>query len=120
MTAFSTRTQNKRAPPDSLVEPVPRLNLTLEQVADSLGISVRTFHQLRVSHPLYAPDGTRTIVEAPKKDMPLWSAEIVRLIAFARSFTAQGARQLSDDEALEIRKRMGEKRRQEYLAYLDD
>lgn len=96
------------------------LFLTLEQTAKSLGLSIRTFHELRSTHPLYAPDGSRTIVENSKKDMPLWSRELVELIAFARSITAQGVRQLTDDEAFEIKKRMGEKKRREYLAYIDE
>lgn len=101
-------------------EPMLQLFLTTDQAAKSLAFSVRTFHELRATHPLYAPDGSRTIVENPKKDMPLWSIELIKLIAFARSFTAQGVRQLTDDEAFEIKKRMGEKKRREYLAYIDE
>lgn len=98
----------------------PQLMWTLEQTARLLGISVRTFHELREQHPLYSPDGSRTIVSNPKKDMPLWSDSLVRLIAFARTITIQGVRQLTDEEALQIRIRLGEAKRREYLAVLDD
>lgn len=100
-------------------DPIPRLFWTLEETATRLGLSVRTFFDLREKHPLYAPDGNRTIVEDPKRPMPLWSDDLVRLIAFARTMTAQGIRQLTDDEAMNIRNAMGETRRREYLALVD-
>lgn len=99
-------------------DPVPRLFWTLEETATRLGLSVRTFFELREGHPLYAPDGSRTIVDSPKRPMPLWSDELVRLIAFARTISAQGVRQLSDDEALMVRNGMGDARRREYLAFI--
>ena len=99
---------------------VPPLAWTLEETATRLGLSVRTFHDLREKHPFYAPDGSRNIADDPKKRMPLWSDELVRLIAFARTFSAQGVRQFTDDEGLEIRKAMGDSRRREYLALLDE
>lgn len=120
MTATSTRKQEGYDPPGVFIEPVPRLFWTLEQAAKRLGFSVRTFYELRESHPLYAPDGSRTIVEKPRKDNPVWSDDLIRLIAFARSFTAQGTRQLTDDEAFKVRVRMGEEKRRQYLALLDD
>lgn len=101
-------------------DPVPRLFWTLGETATRLGLSERTFFELRDKHPLYAPDGSRTIVDNPKKDMPLWSDELVRLIAFARTISTQGVRQLTDDEAFKVRKAMGEARRREYLALVDE
>ena len=101
------------------VDPAPRHFLTLEQTAESLGLSVRSFLELRRGHRLYAPDGSRTIVADPKKDMPLWSDELVQLIAFARSKTVQGVRQLTDDEALEVRIAMGDAKRRQYLALVE-
>ncbi len=50
---------------------IPRLFWTLEETAARLGLSVRSFFALREKHPLYAPDGSRTIIDDPKKDMPL-------------------------------------------------
>lgn len=104
----------------NLADQVPRLFWTQEQTANRLGLSLRTLFELRKSHPLYAPDGTRTIIANPKKDLPLWSDDLVQLIAFARTLTIQGVRQLTDDEALKIRVRMGEKKRRQYLAHIDD
>lgn len=98
------------------IDPASRLFWTLDETAARLGLSVRTFFELRDRHPFYAPDGSRTIVDGPKKDMPLWSDDLVRLIAFARTLTIQGVRQLTDDEALKVRKGMGDARRREYLA----
>ncbi|MDR1745524.1 MAG: hypothetical protein LBS30_07210 [Planctomycetota bacterium] len=100
-------------------EPTPRLFWTLEETATRLGLSVRSFFVLREKHPLYAPDGSRTIIDDPKKDMPLWSDDLVRLIAFARSISSQGVRQLSDDEALQVRNGLGEARRREYLTFAE-
>ncbi len=100
-------------------EPVPRLFWTLEETAVRLGLSVRSFFVLREKHPLYAPDGSRTIIDDPKKDMPLWSDDLVRLIAFARSISSQGVRQLSDDEALRVRNGLSESRRREYLNFAE-
>ena len=97
-----------------------RLFHTQKEVAHMLGFSERNFLEVKKSHPVYAPDGTRTIVANPKKDMPLWSDELIRLIAFARTLTIQGVRQLTDDEALKIRIRMGERTRRQYLALIDD
>lgn len=94
--------------------------LSLEETAKALGISTRSMYELRYQHALYAPDNSRTTKEHPKKDSPTWSTELVRLIAFARSKTIQGTRQLTDDEALKIRKGMGDKKRREYLAYIED
>ena len=102
------------------VNPIPRLAWTLEQTATRLGLSVRTLYELREKHPLYKPDSTRTIVDDPKKDMPLWSEDLVQLIAFARTKTIQGVRQLSDDEALKVRNGIGEGRRREYLAMVNE
>ena len=101
-------------------EQVPRLFWNLQQAAARLGFSTRTFYELRESHPLYSPDGSRTIVENPKKTNPLWSEELLQLIAYARTLTAQGVRQLSDDEAYRIRIRMGEEKRQRYLGFIDE
>lgn len=101
------------------VDPARRHFLTLEQTAESLGLSVRSFLELRRGHQLYAPDGSRAIVADPKKDMPLWSDELVQLIAFARSKTVQGVRQLTDDEAIEVRIAMGDAKRREYLALVE-
>ena len=100
-------------------EPVPRLFWTLEETAVRLGLSVRSFFVLREKHPLYAPDGSRTIIDDPKKDMPLWSDDLVRLIAFARSISSQGVRQLSDDEAFKVRNGLSESRRREYLTFAE-
>lgn len=96
------------------------LSWTLEQTAQQLGISPRTLFALRDKHPLYAPDSTRNIDDDPKKARHMWSDELVKLIAFARTMTAQGARQLSDDEALKVRNSMGEARRREYLAFISE
>lgn len=120
MTVFAAGNRKEIAVVGATPDQVPRLFWTLEQTAVRLGLSVRTFYELRDSHDLYAPDGTRTLAENPKKNMPLWSDELVRLIAFARTFTIQGVRHLTDDEALKIRARMGEAKRHEYLALLDD
>ncbi len=100
-------------------EPIPRLFWTLEETAARLGLSVRSFFVLREKHPLYAPDGSRTIIDDPKKDMPLWSDDLVRLIAFARSISSQGVRQLSDDEAFRVRNGLSDARRREYLAFAE-
>ena len=99
---------------------VKRLFLSLEETAMALGLSVRTMYELRYKHPLYAPDGSRTTKDNPKKDSPLWSNDLVELIAFARSITTQRTRHLTDDEALKIRKGMGNKKRNEYLAFIED
>lgn len=93
---------------------------TLDEAAQQLRLSSRSFFDLRNKHPLYAPDGSRTILDAAKKDMPLWSDDLIRLIAFARSLTVQGVRQLSDDEALKVRQGMGDARRREYLSYVEE
>jgi hypothetical protein len=107
-----------RARATSAVDSIPRLAWSLDQAAARLGLSTRTFFELRATHPLYAPDGSRTIVADAKKDMPLWSDDLIRLIAFARTLTPQGVRQLSDDEALKIRNAMANAKRTEYLAYV--
>ena len=99
---------------------VTKLAWTIEETAYLLGMSIRTLHELRNQHPLYQPDGDRTVIENPKKSMPSWSNELVQLIAFARRLTAQGTRQLTDDEAFRIRVRMGEKMRQHYLGFIED
>lgn len=101
-------------------DPVPRLFLTLEETAACLGLSVRSFFELRDKHGLYEPDGMRDITDDPKKILPLWSDELVRLIAFARTISTQGVRQLTDDEALKVRTAMGEARRREYLALVEE
>ncbi|MCD7896143.1 MAG: hypothetical protein LUG50_05640 [Planctomycetaceae bacterium] len=101
-------------------KPVQRLFWSLEETASMLGLSPRSMYELRHQHALYAPDGSRTTKGDPKKDSPLWSDELIRLIAFARSKTLQGVRQLTDDEGLKIRKGMGDKKRREYLSYIDD
>ncbi|MCD7897648.1 MAG: hypothetical protein LUG50_13395 [Planctomycetaceae bacterium] len=88
------------------------------EFAALLGISKRALMNERKKHSLYDPDGSRT-VSGRKKEMPLWSAELVTLIAFARSTTAQGVRQLSDDEALAIRRAKESKKREYFLAFLD-
>lgn len=97
---------------------VPQLCWTIKQTAYRLGISERTLRELGAKHPFYAPDGSRIIIDNPKKDMPLWSEELVCLIAFARGISCQGVRNLTDDEALEVRNGMNEARRREYLAYI--
>ncbi len=100
--------------------PTPsKLFWNLEETAAKLGISVRTFRDIRELHPFYSPDSSRVIVENPKKDMPLWSESLVQLIAFARTLTEQGVRQLTDDEGLKIRKGMNEQKRAAYLSYID-
>ena len=102
------------------ITPIQPLFWTLEQTAARLGLSTRTFFELRQQHEFYAPDSSRAIAEQPKKDMPLWSNDLVNLIAFARTLTLQGVRQLTDDEALKIREAMGEAKRREYLKYIDN
>ena len=97
-----------------------KLAYTLDETAKRLSISKRSFFELREKHPFYKPDGSRSIVDNPKKDMPLWSEELVCLIAFARSLTVQGVRQLSDDEGLKIRQAMNDIRRHGYLALIDE
>lgn len=119
MTAANTGKKNGRDPPGGFTDPVPRLAWTLEQSATRLGLSVRTFYELRESHPLYEPDGSRCLGENPKRDMPLWSEDLIRLIAFSRSLTAQKVRQLTDDEALAVRRSMEESKRRQYLALID-
>jgi hypothetical protein len=52
--------------------------------------------------------------------MPLWSDELVQLIAFARSLSVQGTRNLTDDEAYLVRKGMGDAKRRVYLAFVDE
>ncbi len=111
-----TKTANPEPKTRYPVASVPRLFWTLEETAERLGFSSRTFKELRDKHPLYIHDGSRVIVDNPKKDMPLWSDDLVRLIAFARTLTAQGVRQLTDDEALQVRNGLNEARRREYLA----
>ena len=120
MTASSMKTADQRAPPASFIEPVPRLFWTQEQAADRLGISVRSFFELRASHEFYAPDGSRCLAENPKRDMPLWSDDLIRLIAFARSLTAQKVRQLSDSEGIAIRRAMEESKRRQYLSLMSE
>jgi hypothetical protein len=112
--------QTGLAPPGAFTEPVPRLAWTLEQAAARLGLSTRTFFELRASHPLYEPDGTRCLGENPKRNMPLWSDALVNLIAFARTLTIQNVRQLTDDEAFRIRVKLGEETRRQYLALIDE
>lgn len=119
MTPSSSTTSATTIPGGLSFVPVRPLFWTLEQAAGQLGLSVRTFFELRERHPLYAPDGSRNLAGDPKKAMPLWSDDLIRLIAFARSLTAQGVRQLTDDEALKVRMGMGEAKRREYLAFVD-
>lgn len=119
MNAYGSKSEKERTETSARADPIPRHFWRLEEVALQLGISVRTLFQLRESHPLYEPDGSRTASDNPKKTHPLWSDELVRLIAFARTLTVQGTRQLTDDEAFRVRQRLGEKKRHEYLALLD-
>lgn len=118
MTPSSSTTSAATIPGGLSAAPVRPLCWALEGAAAQLGISTRTLFELRERHPLYAPDGSRNLSEDPKKAMPLWSDDLIRLIAFARSLTAQGVRQLTDDEALKVRKGMGEAKRREYLAFV--
>ncbi len=90
-----------------------------EEAAAMLGIAARTLDELRDMHPLYKPDGTRSLQENRKKESPLWSRELLELIAFARSISSQGVRQLTDDEGLKVRQGMEDSRRRQYLSYID-
>ena len=119
MTASNTKTSNKRAPPVSFTEPVSQLFWTQEQTARRLGISVRTLFELKEKHLLYKPDGMRNVDDHPKKPRWSWSDGLVNLIAHARSLTVQGVRQLTDDEALAVRRAMEESKQRQYLAFLD-
>jgi hypothetical protein len=119
MESSGIKQSNGNDKPRHPAESIPRLFWTLEETAARLGLSVRSFFVLREKHPLYVPDGSRTIIDDPKKDMPLWSDDLVRLIAFARSISSQGVRQLSDDEALRVRNGLGEARRREYLTFAE-
>lgn len=98
---------------------VSPLYFTLEETAHRLGVSIRTLHELRKKHLLYAPDGSKAVSDSPKKDSPLWSDDLIRLIAFARSKTPQGVRQFTDDEALKIYKSKRDQMRRDYLAYIE-
>lgn len=98
----------------------PKLFWNLEETAARLGLSIRTLFELRHMHPLYAPDGARTARECPKKQVPLWSDALVELIAFARSMTAQGVRQLTDEEGLKVRQTLADGKRQQYLSQVKD
>lgn len=101
-------------------EGVQKLYYTLEETTQRLGISIRSFFELREKHPFYKHDGSRAIVDNSKKNMPLWSAELVELIVFARSLTVQGVRQLTDDEGLMIRIGKEDTRRREYMTFLNE
>jgi hypothetical protein len=100
--------------------PIRPLYWALEPAAKQLGLSSRTFFELRDKHPFYAPDGYRNLSDDPKKRLPLWSDDLIRLIAFARSVTPQGVRQLSDEEGLKVRKGMSDAKRRDYLAFVDE
>ncbi len=97
-----------------------KLFYTLKETAAMLGLSERQFSLLRDTHPVYAPDGSKSLTPHPKRDTPLWSVELIRLLSFARSFTMQGTRQLTDDEGLKVRQSIGDTRRREYLALIDE
>lgn len=99
---------------------VSKLFWNQDETAAKLGISPRALFELKQKHPFYKPDGSWAIVENPKKQMPLWSDELIKLIAFARTMTEQGVRQLTDDEALKVRSGLNENKRRNYLAYVDE
>lgn len=52
-------------------DPVPRLFWTLEQTAERLGFSVRTFFDLRDKHPVYAPDGMCKLLISKLREPPM-------------------------------------------------
>ena len=91
---------------------------TQQETAEALGLSLEQFKLLRKEHPVYEPDSSASLKSHPKRDTPLWSADLVELIALARTFSAPGVRELTGDEAFEIRKNMNKEKLQRYLAYL--
>ncbi len=92
---------------------------TQKEAAKALGLSEKQFFNLKQSHPLYAPNGSKSLKPDPVRGSPLWSEELIKLIAFARSCSVQGLRQLTDDEGLKVRQGMEDSRRRRYLSYID-
>lgn len=121
MTASGIKPKVVPAPSGFSAKPVPRLLLNKEETAHSLGISVRTLDELVAQNPqLYGPNGSRVIKENPKKDMPLWSADLIEFLAYVRSRTPQGVPPFTESEALKIRNQMSEEKRRFYLKFIED
>lgn len=99
---------------------VPRLVWNAQDAAEILGMSVWALLDLRHKHPLYRPDVERSGLgrpgKEPKDPRPMWSDELLKLIAFAWRKTAQGERQYTDDEAYQLWLDMNEEERERYMA----
>lgn len=121
MATSSTKAKASHSPSGFLAKPVQRLYLNKDETAYSLGISTRTLDELIAQNPqLYGPNGSRVIKEKFKKNLPLWSADMVEFLAYVRSRTPQGIPPFSESDALKIRNRMLEEKRQFYLKFIKD
>lgn len=121
MTASSAKAKASHSAAGFLAKPVTRLFLNKDETAYSLGISTRTLDELIAQNPrLYGPDGSRVIKESARKDMPLWSMELAKFLAYARSRTPQGIPPFSENDAIKIRNKMSEEKRRFYLKFIED
>lgn len=92
---------------------LPPMSLNAEESANRLGMGQTKFRDLVKSHPFYSADSCNG---SDKR----WSDELLTLIEFARRITSQGVRELTDDEGMQVRMGMSNKRRLEYLGIAEE